>query len=155
MPREVMERRASDNTYLHKDFHGALSTGIEYLHTHFGEEAVREYLRRFAVAYYSPLIMKIRDIGLSELKSHIEHIYSVEGWDIDTSLADDVLTVTVKSCPAVIHMREKGYSVARLFIETTKTVNDALCMGSPYQAELVEYDEKTGGNVQRFTRRAT
>ena len=41
MAKEVMRRQASDNPYLHRDFHGALSAGIEYLDRHYGEDAVR------------------------------------------------------------------------------------------------------------------
>ena len=40
MPKEKMRRKAADNPYLHKDFHGALSCGMEYLHARFGAEAV-------------------------------------------------------------------------------------------------------------------
>lgn len=61
----------------------------------------------------------------------------------------------VKACPAVMHMRENGYPVARLFHETTKTVNEALCEGTPFEAELAEYDEETGRSVQRFYRRVS
>ena len=55
MPKEVMRRNAKDNKYLHKDFHGALSVGLDYVKNNYGEEAVREYLRQFAEAFYSPL----------------------------------------------------------------------------------------------------
>ena len=55
MPKQVMTRQASDNVYLHKDFHGGLSGGIEYIHEQYGAEAVREYLRQFAGAFYAPL----------------------------------------------------------------------------------------------------
>ncbi len=47
MARQVMRREASDNEYLHRDFHGALSAAIEYLDRRYGEEAVRSYLREF------------------------------------------------------------------------------------------------------------
>jgi len=39
MPKEAMTRRASDNVYLHKDFHGALSIAIDYLDRNYGEAA--------------------------------------------------------------------------------------------------------------------
>lgn len=38
MPKEIMRRQASDNIYLHKDFHIALNYGIEYLFQHYGED---------------------------------------------------------------------------------------------------------------------
>lgn len=154
MAKEKMRRKASDNEYLHKDFHGALSNGIEYLDINFGEDAVREYLRRFTKAFYGPLIEQVKARGLIALKEHFERVYAIEGGDASIDLAGDVLAVEVKQCPAVSHMRSHGYSVARLWVETTRTVNEALCEGTPYQAELLDYDEQTGAGIQRFTRRA-
>lgn len=55
MTKEVMERKASDNKYLHKDFHNIMNLGIEYIHEKYGEESVREYLIQFASSYYAPL----------------------------------------------------------------------------------------------------
>lgn len=153
MAKEIMERRASDNVYLHRDFHGALSTGIEYLHRTLGEEAVREYLRRFTRSYYAPVTSDIRERGIPAIREHFERIYAIEGGDVTFEQTADSLTVRVAACPAVSHMRAHGYPVARLFGETTCTVNDALVEGTPFDAELTEYDDETGRSVQRFTRR--
>jgi len=153
MAKEVMRRRASDNVYLHKDFHGALSAGIEYLHEHYGEQAVRDYLRQFTLAFYAPLREQLRERGLVALKEHFERIYELEGGEVEMTLSPDELTIHVAACPAVMHMREHGYPIARLFFETTRTVNETLCEGTPFAAELVEYDEQTGRSLQRFFRR--
>ena len=153
LAKEIMDRRASDNVYLHKDFHGALSAGIEYLHENFGEEAVREYLRRFTLSYFSPLTTRLKKEGLSSLKEYFEQLYAREGGDIETTLSENELVISVTSCPAVNHMRKYGYPVARLFHETSKTVNEALCEGTPYTAEMLEYDRETGRSIQRFYRR--
>ncbi len=152
MAKEVMRRRASDNVYLHKDFHGALSAGIEYLHRRYGEEAVRAYLRQFTRSYYAPLMQDIQARGLRALKEHLEQVYQREGVAPDTILSDDELLVKVDSCPAVAHMRSRGYPVAQLFYETTRTVNEALCEGSPFRAELLQYDPQTGRTAMRFRR---
>ncbi|MDP6439331.1 MAG: hypothetical protein QGH74_06835 [Candidatus Brocadiia bacterium] len=153
MPKEVMRRRASDNVYLHKDFHGALSRGVEYVHEHFGEEAAQRYLRQFTAAFYAPLIEAVKEHGLKALKEHFEKIYELEGGKVNTRLSDDELVIEVEACPAVMHMREHGYHVARLWRETTGTVNEALCEGTPFAAEMPEYDEETGRSVVRFYRR--
>ncbi len=154
MARKVMRRRASDNVYLHKDFHGALSAGIEYLHSNFGPDAVREYLRQFTLSYYAPVREQLRSRGLQALKEHFERIYQIEGTPVQIELRDDEeLIIRAPECPAVAHMRQQGYRVARLWVETIRTVNEALCEGTDYAAELVEYDEATGRSVQRFYRR--
>ncbi len=154
MPKKVLNRKASDNVYLHRDFHGALSAGIEYLHRNFGPEAVRQYLRQFAEAFYAPLTEDLKTRGLLALKEHFEKIYKIEGTEVRISLSDDELVIDVPACPAITHMREHGYPVAELFSETTRTVNEAVCDGSEFVAELVEYDEQTGRSIQRFYRKA-
>ena len=46
------------------------------------------------------------------------------------------------------------HKVSPLFVETTRTVNEAICEGTPFAFELVEYDEQTGKSIQRFYRRS-
>jgi hypothetical protein len=154
MTKEVIDRQASDNEYLHKDFHGALSAGIEYLHKNYGKQAVIDYLRQFALVYYSPLKKSLDERGLIAVKEYYEKIHQIEGGKIEITLSDDELSFKIDACPAVMHMREKGYSVAELFHETTKTVNEAICEGSEFDFDLVEYDSKTGRSLQRFYRRS-
>jgi hypothetical protein len=155
MTKQTMSRQASDNEYMHKDFHGALSAGIEYLDRNYGPEAVRHYLRRFALSYYAPLIAEINGRGLIALQEHFETIYAREGGRIHTRLSEDELILEVEACPAVVHMRDHGYAIADRWVETERTMNAALCEGTPFEAELVEYDAQTGRSVQRFSRRAT
>lgn len=153
MTKKVMRRKASDNEYFHKDFHGVLSGGIEYLHVNYGEQAVREYLRQFARSFHAPLTRAIRERGLIALEEHFAKLYELEGGTIHITRSEDELVLEVDACPAVTHMRQEGYHVARLFHETTKTVNEAICEGTPFEAELVQYDDQTGRGIQRFRRR--
>ena len=153
--KEVMERTARESVYFHQDFHGALSVGIEYLHEQYGEQAVRDYLREFALSFYAPLRRALREKGLAALKDHFEALYQIEGGTVQFELSADELVMRVAACPAVGHMRSHGYPVARLFHETTRTINEALCEGSPYSAELLEYEPQSGRSVQRFSRCAS
>jgi len=154
MTREVMRRKASDNVYLHKDFHGALSRGIEYIDQHYGPEAVREYLRQFASAFYAPLTAEINRRGLAAIKERIEHAYRTEQALVTTRLSPDELLVEVPACPAIAHMRSHGYAVARLWGETSRTVYETICAGTPFAVEVLEYDDATGRSRVRFYRRA-
>ena len=153
MPKHVMRRSAADNVYLHRDFHGAMSTAIQYLEDTYGPEAVREYLRQFAKVYYAPLRDAIRERGLVALKEHLEAIYELEGSEVRIVCCDDELLLEVAACPAVTHIRRRGDRVARMFVETTSTVNEALMAGTPFAFELLEYEEETGRSRQRFYRR--
>jgi hypothetical protein len=149
-----MDRRAADNTYLHKDFHSALNCGIVYLHEHFGEPAVREYLREFTLRWHAPLRQRLAAKGLGALRQYFETLYAVEGAGVRCEQTADELVVQVDACPAVMHMRSRGEAVSPLFSETTRTVNEALCEGTDYVAELVTYEPQTGRSIQRFRRRS-
>lgn len=150
---ERMERKAADNEYLHQDFHGCLSVGLEYLRENFGEDAVRNYLKVFTQRYYAPMIEEIKQKGLIVLKEYFEEMYQAEGGKVKIDFTPDELVLHIEACPAVIHMRENSYPVSSMWSETSKTVNETLCEGTPFAAELVEYDEETGKSVQRFYRR--
>jgi hypothetical protein len=153
MTKRTMHRKATDNAYLHKDFHCALNCGIQYLLEHYGRKAVVDYLYRFAREFYAPLTRGIAEKGLAVLKAHMETVYAVEQAEATISLSDDELVVRVPWCPAVRRIRERGETVSPAFVETTRTVNAAICEGTPFHAELLEYDAETGAGVQRFSRR--
>ena len=142
--RQIMRRQAGDNRYLHKDFHGALSAGIDYLESHFGQQAVRDYLGQFAKAFYAPLTEDIRRRGLVALQEHLSAIYELEGASPRFQSTFDELLVEVDACPAVAHMRQHGYSVAKLFVETERTVNQAICEGTPFAARTCPLRPRIG-----------
>jgi hypothetical protein len=151
--KKVMRRKASDNVYLHKDFHGALNQALIYLEENFGGDAVREYLYQFARTFYAPLTGEIKERGLDALKGHLERIYAVEGADFRIEFSPEELILRVAACPAVGYIRKMGLAVARHFDETTKTVNAAICEGTGYEFELLEYDPGSGRRVERYSRR--
>jgi predicted ArsR family transcriptional regulator len=153
MPKEVMDRRASDNEYLHKDFHGALSSALIYLEDRFGPDAVREYLREFARKYYAPLREDLAERGLEAIADRLRRVYEDEGADVCIELDSDGLIVEVEACPAVTHMREHGYEVSPMWRETIRSVNEGICEGSAFDFELLEYHEETGASRGRFFRR--
>jgi hypothetical protein len=153
MTKEIIRRDSADNVYLHKDFHGALSTGITYLEQRYGAEAARDYLRQFARSFYAGVTQAINERGLIALREHLERSYALEGGQISITCSDDELLLTVEACPAVTHMREHGYGVAPLFYETSRTVYAAICEDTPFALEWLRYDEESGQNAVRFVRR--
>lgn len=159
MTKQTMDKAAADNVYLHKDFHGALNQALIYVERVFGADAVKEYLRQFAGTFHAPLRRAMFERGLDALKDYLRDVYSAEGADICIETAPggpdpDELTLRVKECPAVSHIRKMKLTVSPLFPETVKTVNEAICSGTPFEAELLEYDPETGRSVQRFRRTA-
>lgn len=152
MPKERMDVKASDNEYLHKDFHGAMSTGIQYLEDKHGPDAVLEYMQQLAVNCYGKLTEDIKQRGLQAIRDHYQRIYDLESGVVEFEQSSDQLVMTVKKCPAVSHMVENNYPVAGMFVETQRALNAAICNNTGYAAELLSYDDATGACVLKFSK---
>ena len=138
---------------VHKDFHGALSFGIQFLDDQYGLAGVEEFFTRAAKAVYATLIDELRRRGLEALKEHWDTVFTLEEGDFETRYEGDTLVLDVRACPAIHHMRAHHYRVADHFCEHTRIVNEAVCAAAGYACS-VEYDQDAGRCVQRFWRAA-
>jgi len=151
--KQIIEQKASDNTYYHKDFHIALNYGIDYLYKSFGEDSVREYLVQFAKAYFAPLKKALREKGLLVIKEHYKNIYKIENAEFDINISHNELLIHLYESPAVMHIKANGHNVSYLYNETVITVNKEICSNTPYDCELVEYEHENGAYQLRFFKR--
>lgn len=152
MAKLVMRKRATDNVYFHPDFHIALNIMIEYIEKKFGKEGVKEYLRQFTNAYYKPLKQKIKRYGLKAIKGYLEQLYRKENGEIEILSEPESMTVKIKRCPAVSHIRKK-MTVADSFCETTGTFYQTLLEKTDFEFELKKYDKKTGRSILIFRKK--
>ena len=151
----VMERKASDNKYLHRDFHVTADIGISYVGEHYGDAGVREYLQAYAHSFYSKLASRIRTEGLSALSDYLSGIFEREERQsyIQTELSADALRVKIEKCPAIEAMRALGHTPSVWYSETTKTVYSALAEMAEVTFELVSYCEDTGAAEYIFRKK--
>jgi hypothetical protein len=152
---KVMDRKAADNKYLHRDFHISGDTGIRYVGEKYGDNGVKEYLRRFAANYYAPLFSAVKEKGLAALKEHIENIYAIEEASsvLKTVLTENELLVEVEQCPAIAYMKSIGYTPSKWYMEETRTINETIADYTDLGFELISYDNETGKTSYRFFRR--
>lgn len=155
MARLVMDRRAAENKYLHRDFHVSGDTGLSYVGERYGDNGAKEYLRRFACAQYAPLAARVKEEGLVALKAHIEQTYETEeaADAVCAMLIGDVLQVEVAYCPGVRYMKSIGYTPSKWYVELTRTVNEAIADLADLGFELLSYDPEDGAASYRFFRR--
>ncbi|HEO69857.1 MAG TPA: hypothetical protein ENN80_01240 [Candidatus Hydrogenedentes bacterium] len=138
-----------DDIAVHKDFHGALSFGLEFLEEQYGLDGMRAFLEGLAHTVYAPLVADLRERGLDALEEHWRAVFTIEGGDFELAMEGDVLILNVRRCPAIAHMREHRYAIAPHFCEHTRFVNDAICRAAGY-ASSVECDPEAGACVQKF-----
>lgn len=153
MVKEVMDRKASDNEYLHKDFHISMNVGLEFVRENYGQEGVEEYLKTFSKRYYAPLTQGLNRQGLSILRDYFQNIYEIEKADYRIEFNEDLMMVYIQECPALKHFMKMKVTPSSLYILTTLTVYKTICEETPFAFECLEYDCVTGKSIFKFFRR--
>ena len=134
---------------VHKDFHGALSYGIQFVVDNYGLEGLKKYLRGLSKSVYAPLVKALRKDGLPALRKHWADIFTLEGGEFEFREEDNTLVFEVTQCPAIAHMKAQGYDISPHFCEHTRILNEAICSDAGYACS-VDYNQEEGRCVQRF-----
>ena len=146
---KIIDRKASDNKYLHKDFHGALCYAIKYLDENYGHDATKEYLRQVAKTYFAPLTEKLKAEGLKAFENHWQNIFVKEGGKFNISYEDNNLILKITQCPAITHLKEKNMFFTDRYCITTVVTNKTICQEAGYDCSC-EYKPGEGKCVQKF-----
>ena len=149
----VMDRRASQNEYFHRDFHSSLNMGLEYLGSRYGVEELEDYLRTYTRHVYARQIEAIRKGGLPALRDHIEATYRAEHAPevLHTELKDGCLKVAIDRCPGVSQLRDTGREVSGWYPYSTTTVMETIAEDCGLHFTMGDYDPATGRADYSFT----
>lgn len=152
---KTMSRKASDNKYLHKDFHISMNLLMEYIYNNFGKDKLIEYLKQYTSEYFKPLYEKMKKGDIDAIASYLRDIYEQEEWTVSIVQDENTVVVSQDACPGISHIKSKGGTPITLYVETYNTVYKTLCEGTPFEYELVFFDEETGACKQIFKRKET
>ena len=146
MTKYIMERKAEDNKYLHKDFHLTPDLGIAYVGENYGDLAVEKYLTQYAKSFYKPHIEEMKKDGLIAFKNYLEKIYKAEECEdaLEINLENNILKVGIKYCPAVKYMLSVGHKPSKWYKQTVSLCYAVVAKESGYNFKLISYDEKNG-----------
>lgn len=148
----VTEKKASDNKYLHRDFHISTDNGIEYVGKKYGDSGVIDFLSRFSNSYFQLLVDDYKEKGLAVIKNYIENIYKTEESEdaIEITLSEKELKVNIKYCPAVKYMKSQGHTPSKWYKMSTSVVYDVLAKNCGLNFVMSDYNEENGATSYSF-----
>lgn len=149
---KVMDRKASDNEYFHRDFHSSLNMGVDYLGKKYGLDVLKGYLRRYTKNVVMPQLVG-KGEPLSVIGAWIADTYKKEKAEEDVRITLDrgTLTVKVSKCPAVTHLHDTGRVVSSWYRYTTETVMETVASECGLDFTMVAYDDNSGAAEYRFS----
>ncbi|MBN2852945.1 MAG: hypothetical protein JXQ23_09455 [Clostridia bacterium] len=153
MGKKILDRKASDNEYFHRDFHLSMNMLLDYILMRFGLESVKEYLTEYTKAYHQPLIQELKKGNLEALKEYIEEIYEKEKWPVNIEYSNDNLTFSIEACPGMSYIIDSHQTPSEAYIETYRTTYGAMCEDTTFHYEMNSFDQATGKSRHSFTRR--
>lgn len=122
---------------VHKDFHLATNTTIQYVLRCYGEEFLRELFRRTAQKVYRDIYEHLRRGDYEPLLEHWSYFYTREGGRFTITCGTDEVVFHVQECPAARHLKERGVEVPDSFVLQTVLLNEAWSEGTPFDIETV------------------
>ncbi len=155
MEKLVVDRRASENPYLHRDFHISTDLSLAYVGKQFGQQGVREYLQQYASAYYRNLVERISLEGLAALEQYFVDIYAAEQASdaLETELAGHTLHVRISYSPGIRYMKSKGHTPSPWQQEVPRIIYAALANTAGLEFHLACYDSSSGAAELIFSRK--
>ena len=150
----VLDIKAEEHKYLHRDFHIIGDLALKYCGDNYGDNCVRSFLTSYANHYYAPQIADIKSRGLIAIKDWLEKVYEIEEASelLHTELTEDCLTVTVDKSPAIAFMYQANQKPSKYYIEQTRTLYSAIADACDLGFAL-EYYNEDGATRFKFLKR--
>ncbi len=125
--------RYRDTGNVHKDFHLALNTSIQYVLGRYGMEFLRELFRRTAQEVYREIYLSLKQGDWKPLLEHWTYYYDRELGKYEVTTAEGGFIFLVQECPAVRHLRERNVPVTPDFALQETLMNEAWSSGTPFE----------------------
>lgn len=133
------------------DFYFSINAIFRHLHDHYGKEALVDYWQSLGREFYRPRIQRWRDGGPEAIAADWRTYFAQEPQaDVESVTEGDTVTLHVKVCPAIKHLRDHDRDIVPYYCEHC----DHVCGVMAEEAGYV-FDRRGGMGAcrQRFIKR--
>lgn len=115
------------------DFYFAINSNFRYLHDRYGKESLVDYWRCLGREFYRRRIECWKEGGPEAIAADWREYFAREPQAEVQSIAEgDVVTLDVKVCPAIKHLRDQGRDIVPYFCEHCDHVCGAMAEEAGY-----------------------
>ena len=119
------------------DFFFAVNATFRYILENHGEGALHRYWQEMGAGHYCAVTEAISDRGLVALKEHWEQLFPEEpGSEVELALDGNCLTLTVKTCPAILHLKAHDREVLPVYCDHCTYVSKGMCEAAGVSVEV-------------------
>lgn len=133
------------------DFYFAINATFRFVLKKSGVEGLRQYWTDLGARYFAPVTARWKTGGLSAVAEYWRAFFAAEpGAVVEVSQRPEAVTLEVKVCPAIKHLRAHGREIVPCFCQHCYFIGDA--MAAP-AGLAVRIEGGNGSCRQTFLRR--
>ncbi|MCW5552974.1 MAG: hypothetical protein KIS67_12545 [Verrucomicrobiae bacterium] len=133
------------------DFYFAINATFRFIQDRLGLAGLRRYWTDLGTTYFAPVATSWKQRGLAGVAAYWRAFFAAEpGAEVEVTESPSVVTLNVKVCPAIRHLREHHRQIAPTFCQHCYFVSEAMARPAGLTVRIA------GGNgscCQTFARR--
>lgn len=130
------------------DFYFGISAMFKHIHDRFGRDALVKYWHDMGTDYYRQRWQQWRDRGLPAIAQDWRSYFDKEpGSGVHITTHDDHVTLDIRTCPAIAHLRKHHRDVPNYFCQHCDVMNSAMATPAGFRFER---QGGMGSCVQKF-----
>jgi hypothetical protein len=116
------------------DFYFAVNAMFRHLHDRYGKAALVDYWRSLGREYYAQRSRRWRESGPAAIAADWRTYFAQEPQaEVDVIAAENSVTLDVRVCPAIKHLRDCGREIVPYFCEHCDHVCGAMAEAAGYE----------------------
>lgn len=134
-------------------FYTAINATFRFIEQKLGREGLLRYWQELGSRYYAPVSRKWHEGGLLAVANYWRDFFAAEpGGEVEVTADQQRVTIEVKTCPMIHHLREQGRAIFPAFCQHCYFVSDAMAEPAGF---MVRVEGGNGSCTQRFAARDT
>ncbi len=132
------------------DFYFAINATFRFILARSGMEGLRRYWTDLGTSYFSPVSVRWRSKGLSGIAEYWRAFFNAEpDSEVEVQQSDTSVTVHVKTCPAIRHLRQGNREIVPCFCQHCYFISEAIAAPAGF---TVRIEGGNGSCTQTFER---
>ena len=109
------------------DFYFTINATFRFVLGRFGTEGLHKYWTNLGTHYFAPVAAQWQSGGLAAVAEYWRAFFAAEpNADVDLQQTPDAVTLDVKVCPAIQHLRENGREIVPCFCQHCYFISEAI-----------------------------
>jgi hypothetical protein len=109
------------------DFYLAINATFRFIQERFGDEGLQRYWQELGAKYYAPVTRAWKESGLPAVGKYWQALFQAEpGAEVGIDVTEERVSLEVRVCPAIKHLRALGRQIAPCFCQHCYYVSEAV-----------------------------